>query len=68
MLETDYPYIALDETCKSEIKTVYHTAGAYRVPAGDNGNLLETLKEHVLDIGINAASFNFRYYKAGVLT
>ena len=68
-METDYPYIGLDDTCKSEIKTVYHIAGGYRFPpTGDNDNILVALKEHVIDTGVNASPFNFRYYKSGVVT
>ena len=67
VLETDYPYVALDNPCDTSKHIVFKSTGAGRIPAGNNDALLERLKIQAIDIGINAAPFNFRFFMGGVL-
>ena len=65
--EIDYTYNGMDNPCKTNVPIVFKTTGSHPLPPGDNDALLERLKIQVIDIGINAAPFAFRFYKAGIV-
>ena len=67
VLESDYPYNAMDNPCQTNKNIVFKTSGAHYVPAADNDALLERLRIQAIDIGINAAPFTFRFYSKGVV-
>ena len=65
--EKDYPYLAYDSQC-ADIKKEFASKGYVQIEKGNNEELLIVLLNQAIDIGVNAAAFNFRFFKSGVIT
>ena len=64
--EFDYPYIAMNSVCKTNVKRLQNIISSYvEIPASDNDALLKALMKNVVSIAVNAPTFMFRFYEEG---
>ena len=69
MTNADYPYSGASYSCRREKvdeRAKYRTAGWTRI-GKDVADLMETVKEGPMSIGIDASCNAFRWYKSGIV-
>ncbi|EAR85212.1 papain family cysteine protease (macronuclear) [Tetrahymena thermophila SB210] len=68
MTETEYPYIAKQQSCKfDEDKPTFQIGGYIDVPS-DQSQVKAALLIQPLSICLNSSDTSFKYYKSGVIT
>jgi len=66
--EADYPYTAVDGTCKvQKSKFVGHVSGYTDIPSGDEHALMMAVAQYgPVSVAIDASNFTFQLYRGGV--
>ena len=67
VLESDYPYLAVDGVCRTANVAFKSTSHA-QLPSANNTALLTRLNIQAIYIGVNAASYYWRFYSSGVVS
>jgi len=67
--EANYPYVGVDQTCKTSCGTKYNVPSTYTsVTADDESALLTASASGCISVAIEADQFAFQYYSSGILT
>ena len=68
MLEDDYPYLGIDDTCKFDInKAIGHFTSYIEIKQGSESDLAEKCQNYgPLSIGIDASQISFQLYNGGI--
>lgn len=69
MRASDYPYVALKQSCKyNAAKGVVNTAGFTAIASGDVNGILNAVAQQPVSIGMSAFCGAFMQYKGGIIT
>ena len=67
-LQTEYPYKAVDQSCKTTGSNKFKISGYTDVPANSAAQLKAALNKQPVSVAVQADSTVFRNYKSGVVT
>ena len=64
-LQSDYPYLAYDSYCKSNVKKSHIISNYVSIPPMDHDALMIALQQQPVAVNVASNSFAFRFYKKG---
>jgi C1A family cysteine protease len=65
--EDDYPYTAVDQTCKKTCQPAVKLSGYKSTNPGDEGDLLKAVNLAVVSVAVEADQMAWQFYSSGVL-
>nr|CAH66275.1 OSIGBa0147O06.5 [Oryza sativa] len=66
--ESNYPYAAADDKCKSVSNSVASIKGYEDVPANNEAALMKAVANQPVSVAVDGGDMTFQFYKGGVMT